>query len=62
MKGTFERRPLTVLLMDLQGGRARTWHFSKAFPVKWVGPDMKASQNGIAIETVEFAHEGIVGI
>jgi phage tail-like protein len=62
LKGTFERRPLTVILMDLEGGRARTWNFSRAFPVKWVGPELKASQNAVAIETVEFAHEGIVGI
>jgi len=62
LKGTFERRPLTVILMDPQGGRARTWNFSRAFPVKWVGPDLKAGQGAVAIETVEFAHEGIVGV
>ncbi len=62
LNGTFERRPLTVILLDLEGGRARTWNFSRAFPVKWVGPELKATQNGVAIETVEFAHEGIVGL
>lgn len=62
MNGVFERRPLTVILMDLQGGRARTWNFSRAFPVKWSGPELRASANAVAIETVEFAHEGIIGL
>jgi phage tail-like protein len=31
----------------------------RAFPVKWVGPELKASDNAAAIETLEIAHEGI---
>jgi phage tail-like protein len=62
LKGTFERRPLTVIMLDLEGGRARTWNFARAFPVKWVGPEMRATGTSVAIETVEFAHEGLVGI
>lgn len=31
----------------------------QAFPVKWVGPDLSASQNNLAIETIEFAHQGM---
>jgi phage tail-like protein len=30
----------------------------QAFPVKWVGPDLSASQNNLAVETIELAHQG----
>ena len=62
LRGTFERRPITVILLDPSGGRARTWNFSRAFPVRWTGPEFKASSNTVAVESVEFAHEGLVGI
>lgn len=61
LKGTFERRPLTVMIFDPSAG-ARTWTFANAFPVKWVGPELRANNNAIAIETVEFAHEGLLGL
>ena len=31
-----------------------------AFPIKWVGPELSASGNNIAVETVEFAHQGLL--
>jgi phage tail-like protein len=31
----------------------------QAFPVKWSGPDLRAGQNTLAVETVEFAHQGL---
>ncbi len=61
LKGTFERRPLTVMIFDPSAG-ARLWTFANAFPVKWVGPELRANNNAIAIETVEFAHEGLLGL
>jgi phage tail-like protein len=33
-----------------------------AFPIKWTGPNFNASQNTLAIETIEIAHEGIEAI
>ena len=36
------------------------WTLSDAFPVKWVGPAFKAAEAVVAIETLEFAHHGIV--
>ena len=35
------------------------WNFKRGFPVKWTGPAMNASQNNVAIETLEIAHEGL---
>ena len=30
-----------------------------SFPVKWEGPELDASGNGLALETIEIAHEGL---
>jgi phage tail-like protein len=35
------------------------WTLHDAFPVKWVGPAFNSGQEGVAIETIEFAHHGI---
>jgi len=40
-------------------GVVRRWTLLRPFPVKWVGPDFKATGNEIAIEALEIAHEGI---
>jgi phage tail-like protein len=62
LKGTFDRKSITVILMDSKGQRKRSWTFGRSFPVKWVGPELKSTGNTIAIETVEFAHEGLLKI
>jgi phage tail-like protein len=61
MRGTFERRPLTVILLDPEGVRVRAWNFSHAFPVRWAAEGLRADARSAAIESVEFCHEGIIG-
>jgi phage tail-like protein len=61
LHGTFERRPLTIILLDSEGGRVRAWNFAGAFPVKWSGGEFRSDARTAAIESVEFAHEGLVG-
>ncbi len=55
------RKTITIKLMpqDLQGA-VRSWHLVDAFPVKWTGPSLQAGSNAVAIESVEFAHDGLV--
>jgi phage tail-like protein len=62
MRGTFERRPLTVILLDPEGVRVRAWNFAYAFPVRWSAEGLRADSRSAAIESVEFCHEGIIGI
>ena len=63
--GTFEKNSrssnpsIAIVLMDETGASVRRWNLVRAFPVKWVGPDLKATGNEVAIETLEIAHEGI---
>jgi phage tail-like protein len=58
-QGNIERRNLSVLLMDSTGEEQRRWNFEQAYPVKWVGPELRASANEAAFESLEFAHKGL---
>jgi len=59
MRGTKDRRLVSVVLMNSEGQEVRRWKLQNAFPVKWTGPDMKASASEVAVETLELAHEGL---
>lgn len=55
----FEFSPSTVLvkLLDQDHEPMVTWNFIKAWPVKWAVSDFKATENAIAIETIELAYQ-----
>jgi phage tail-like protein len=53
------QKGIAVLLTNEKGEEVRRWNLIRAFPVKWAGPEFKATGNEIAIETLEIAHEGI---
>jgi phage tail-like protein len=40
-------------------GVAVEWQFRGAFPCKWVGPELNATQNAVAVETFELCHQGL---
>jgi phage tail-like protein len=52
------KRTVSIILFDEQGQEKVRWDLLGAIPVKWVGPDLKAMGNEVAIETLEIAHEG----
>ena len=58
---SLERREVTLTMFDYQLNPVRVWSFVGAFPVKWTGPDFKASPDGVAMETIEIAHQGLKG-
>ena len=53
------RVDVTITQLDLMGNQIKQWILSKAYPVKWKGPDFKSDGNQVAIETLELAHHGI---
>lgn len=57
--GRIERKNFDVVLCDEQGQERQRWSFQEAYPVKWVGPTLKASDNTIAVEALELAHRGM---
>jgi phage tail-like protein len=58
--GRVTRRTVTVILADPDNSRRVSWSFLRAFPVKWVGPLLQADSSEVAIQTIEFAHEGLI--
>ena len=57
---TVERRDVTIKLLNEQHEPVMTWKLSNAWPCKIEGPDLNATGNEVAIETVELAHERLV--
>jgi len=56
---TVERRDLVVSLLNEKHEPVLVWKLQNAFPVKLEGPQLKASGNEVAIESIEVAHEGL---
>jgi len=53
------RRDGAVILLTPRGTPAMSWIFRGGIAVKWVGPELHATQNAVAIEGLEIAHHGI---
>ncbi len=61
LDGNTKRRNISIIVYGPKPNeRVRQWDLMDAYPVKWVGPDLKTDAGAVAIETLEFAHNGIV--
>ena len=47
-------KDVSIILFDSMSKIIGWWYFEKAVPVKWSGPQFKADQGALAIETLEF--------
>ena len=56
-QGTTERKNGSIILLDRQGNEISRWNFFNAFPASYKAPDLKASGNEVAIESLDLAHE-----
>jgi len=56
---TVERRDLIINLLNEEHQPVMVWKVMRAFPVKVEGPQLKATGNEVAIESIELAHEGL---
>ncbi len=48
------RRAVTVILLNPLKIPVMTWHVSNAMPTEWSGPQLKTSENSIAIQTLKL--------
>jgi phage tail-like protein len=53
------RRSVTVTLLDEESNPAARWEFVNAWPTQYDAPDLDASANEVAIESLEIVHEGM---
>lgn len=58
--GRMSFRHAAILVRDPAGERTPLrFELRRAFPVRWVGPELAAMGATVAIETVELAHHGL---
>ena len=58
--GSIEVRDVTISLLDGDHNPVVVWKVKKAFPIKYIGPVLNASNSDLAIETLVITHEGFV--
>ncbi|HWR60831.1 MAG TPA: phage tail protein [Clostridia bacterium] len=59
ISGNVERKTVTIIAIDEEGGDVATWQVIEAWPVKYSAADFNATASEVAIETLELAHEGM---
>ena len=60
VNGDVQLRNGSIVVHDPSGSEdVAEWEFTQAFPCKWQGPDLNASQSSVAVETLELCHEGL---
>lgn len=57
-----ERLSGSIKILDDAGEEALEYAFTNGIPVKWDGPALSVSQDAIATETLEIAHEGLTSV
>lgn len=60
-RGIIQLRAGSIVVLDPgdDSNAVMQWDFERAFPAKWVGPDLNASQSNVAVETLELCHQGL---
>lgn len=59
-RGEVKRDEVTIIAFDREAQPVQRWTLHRAFPVKYSAPSMQASGNQVDVESVEFAHEGVI--
>jgi phage tail-like protein len=58
-QGKVQRKNGSIYLLDRLGLPAMWWDFSDAYPIRWTGPELRAANSAVAVESVELVHRGI---
>ena len=62
--GVVERKDVSIVLYgrdraQTSQGEAMRWNLRDAYPVRWEGPSFSASDNDVAVQSLELAHHGL---
>jgi phage tail-like protein len=49
------KKNISITLLDALHQPVMIWNVSNAYPIKWTGPQLKTSDNTVAIQTLELA-------
>jgi phage tail-like protein len=58
MKTHVKRETAEISALDPEGHPLATWNLEGVYPVRWTGPSLDISNNQVASETLELAHNG----
>ena len=56
------RRDGAIILLTASGMPALGWIFRGGLACGWKGPQLKGSENAVAVESIEIAHEGLLQV
>ena len=59
VEGTIERKTITIIALDEEGSDVATWQVIESWPVKYSAPTFNGIGTEVALEFIEFAHEGL---
>jgi phage tail-like protein len=59
MQGPISRKNGSIMLLNSAGEETWRWNFIGAYPVRWVGPELRAGTAEVAVETLELVHQGL---
>jgi len=59
LRGSVARRNVSIVLLNEARDEVARWLVRRAWPQKWIGPNLRGLGNEVAIETLELAHEGV---
>lgn len=62
LTGKAKRKNGAIVLQALDGTEFGRWNFTDAYPVRWTGPQLNASNSDVAFESIEIAHNGLKGV
>lgn len=57
--GKVKRKNGAIIMNSRSNWEVCRWNFFDAYPVKWIGPDLNANGNNVAIESIEIVHNGL---
>jgi phage tail-like protein len=57
---SYQGATVGITLYDATRHPVVTWSLLNAYPVAWTGPSMNAAENKVAIESLEFVHQGFL--
>lgn len=49
----------SIILLDDAGKERLRWNFFNAWPSKWTGPSLNATNSAVAVESLEITHEEV---
>ncbi len=61
-EGKVTRKTVVITLLDDAMAEVASWQLEKAWPTKYTAPDVNATSNEVAIESLELVCEGLTRI